>query len=350
MDFEGLKEQIKYNCNVSDAKFWGYYSICGLLLRMRELYRSEKGMEFYETIAMEEISPWIGERDVLWNEMEKAELRNIEIGRNSFSPFDVDDINNILADKYFIYGAGFGRHMKPNFFLAQMIDEVRSEDHYDMYIVGKEYVRDIDTVPAMVQGRDIFVRKQRVKGLLWEKYFEMRSKKYAGLLDYAFRHFDIERTEEPLKDIDERIDAAVEKVTEMIILHEIGEVMEDRDVNGWLELLGTFNGTKEEFILRAVKDVLADCSDHGPLQALIKNRDEGMLGFYAALLTGLHKIVFPEMMNALQEFVENKNWDSIDVIRAEGYARFLRYRETIMDAWSAPDGKEKVKDILGELN
>jgi hypothetical protein len=261
----------------------------------------------------------------------------------------VDDINNILADKYFIYGAGFGRHMKPNFFLAQ-IDEVRSEDHYDMYIVGKEYVRDIDTVPAMVQGRDIFVRKQRVKGLLWEKYFEMRSKKYAGLLDYAFRHFDIERTEEPLKDIDERIDAAVEKVTEMIILHEIGEVMEDRDVNGWLELLGTFNGTKEEFILRAVKDVLADCSDHGPLQALIKNRDEGMLGFYAALLTGLHKIVFPEMMNALQEFVENKNWDSIDVIRAEGYARFLRYRETIMDVWSAPDGKEKVKDILGELN
>jgi hypothetical protein len=349
MDFDGLKAQIKYNCNVSDAKFWGFYSICGLLLRMRELYRSEKGMEFYESIAMEEISPWIGERDELWNSLAKAELRSVEIERRSFLPFDVEDINIILSEKYMLYGAGFGRHMKPNFFLAQRV-ETRSTDHYDLYIAGKEYVRDIDTVPAMVQGRDIFVRKERVKGLLWEKYHEMMSKKFAGLLDYAFGHFDIERTESRLTDIDVKIDATVEKVTEMIILHEVGEVMEGREIDGWLELLGTFNGSKEEYLLRAVKDVLSDCSDHGPLQFLIRNRDEGMLGFYAALLTGLHKAVFPELMNALQEFIENKSWESLEAMRAEGYARFSHYREKVLDAWSSSDGKEKVRAILAELN
>lgn len=349
MDFEGLKEQIKYNCNVSDAKFWGFYSICGLLLRMRELYRSEKGMEFYESIAMEDISPWIGERDELWHNLANAELKSIEIEKRSFLPFNVEDINTILSEKYMLYGAGFGRHMKPNFFLAQRI-EMRSTDHYDLHIAGKEYVRDIDTAPAMVQGRHIYVRRERVKGLLWEKYYEMMSKKYTGLLDYAFGHFDIERTGTELTDIDAKIDTAVEKVTEMIILHEVGEVMEDRDIDGWLELLGTFNGSREEYLLRAVKDVLSDCSDHGPLQSMINSRDEGMLGFYAALLTGLHKTVFPELMNTLQSFIENKSWESIEATRTEGYARFKRMRETVVDAWNSPDGEEKVRTILAELN
>jgi len=35
MDIKKLIDQIKFNCNLSDARFWGYYSICGLLLRMR---------------------------------------------------------------------------------------------------------------------------------------------------------------------------------------------------------------------------------------------------------------------------------------------------------------------------
>ena len=35
-----LLDDIKYNCDVSDAQFWGYFSICGLLMRYRDLFRS----------------------------------------------------------------------------------------------------------------------------------------------------------------------------------------------------------------------------------------------------------------------------------------------------------------------
>jgi hypothetical protein len=46
---ETLHKDIKFNCDVSDARFWGYFSICGLLMRYRDLYRSEQGLEPYRT-------------------------------------------------------------------------------------------------------------------------------------------------------------------------------------------------------------------------------------------------------------------------------------------------------------
>jgi hypothetical protein len=32
-----LIDDIKFNCEVSDAKYWGHFSICGLLMRLRAL-------------------------------------------------------------------------------------------------------------------------------------------------------------------------------------------------------------------------------------------------------------------------------------------------------------------------
>ncbi len=348
MDFASLKDQVKYNCNVSDSKFWGYFSICGLLLRMRELYRSESSLEFYDDISMDQISPWIEKRDALWKEMEGSELRNLDIGRASYGPFDVDSINDRLSGSGLIYGAGFGRHMKPNFFLADLETTIE-EDAYVVYIVGHEHVRDIDTVPAMVQGRDIFVRKNRIKGLIWERFYEMRSKKYAGVLDLAFSNYSITREDKPLAELDGKIEVVVNDITDMLIAHEVGEIMEDEGAEGWLEMLATFNGTKEEYILRAIKDVLADCSGNGPLAGIIKMQDEGRLGFYAAFLTGLYKAIFPDAISAFQEFIESRDWQKIEDVRLRGYEKFSAYRDEVLNAWNGPEGEIKVKKVLEQF-
>jgi hypothetical protein len=50
INLHALITSIKRNCNISDAKYWGFYSLCGLLLRLRELYRSEKGMRPWERV------------------------------------------------------------------------------------------------------------------------------------------------------------------------------------------------------------------------------------------------------------------------------------------------------------
>ncbi|MDP2211792.1 MAG: hypothetical protein Q8J63_08655 [Candidatus Aquicultor sp.] len=42
---EVLVEGVTYNCDVSDSRYWGYYSICGLLMGLRTMYMSANGIE-----------------------------------------------------------------------------------------------------------------------------------------------------------------------------------------------------------------------------------------------------------------------------------------------------------------
>jgi len=51
LDIETLIYTIKRNCNISDARYRGFYSPCGFLLRLRELYRIEKGIKSRERIS-----------------------------------------------------------------------------------------------------------------------------------------------------------------------------------------------------------------------------------------------------------------------------------------------------------
>ena len=44
-DLNGIVSQVLENCNISDSQHAGVYSICGLALRLRDLYKWEKGLE-----------------------------------------------------------------------------------------------------------------------------------------------------------------------------------------------------------------------------------------------------------------------------------------------------------------
>jgi hypothetical protein len=70
IDIANLAAQVKKNCNISDAKFWGYYSLCGILLRLRELYRIETGLKPHEKIRQGDVGAWITDRESLWRELE----------------------------------------------------------------------------------------------------------------------------------------------------------------------------------------------------------------------------------------------------------------------------------------
>ncbi|MGA2402714.1 MAG: hypothetical protein ABSG91_13580, partial [Syntrophobacteraceae bacterium] len=40
-EISDLQRQVQKNCDISDARHAGVYSLCGLLLRMRDLYKWE---------------------------------------------------------------------------------------------------------------------------------------------------------------------------------------------------------------------------------------------------------------------------------------------------------------------
>ncbi len=65
LDINSIASQVKHNCNISDAKYWGFYSPCGLLLRLRDLYKIEKGLKPWGKVEPDEIGDWIGKREKL---------------------------------------------------------------------------------------------------------------------------------------------------------------------------------------------------------------------------------------------------------------------------------------------
>ncbi|MFN3395530.1 MAG: Sfum_1244 family protein [Thermodesulfovibrionales bacterium] len=318
MDLDRLIEQVKYNCNVSDSKFWGYYSICGLLLRMRGLYRHEKGLMPWEKIPSEDISSWIGERERLWRDLEDQDFQPIDINGKRLGPFEIEAINRILNERGLVYGGGYSTFGKPAFFLARLKEKKQFYD-YNVYYAEKELCRDLSTSIAMLQGICIFMRKEPLELILYEKVEEMRSRRFKGLLDRAFSLYGIEKDSPEKLTLYEKIKDISEDISDIFIYHEIGEAVEDRYGIQWQDVTGSDRWL--ELHLRGIKDLLADTSDYGPLNLIIKRQDERLLLFYLLFLDGIRKTLLPEMMNSFQIFIDSGDWDILKETRIKGYER-----------------------------
>jgi len=332
MDIEGLARQIKLNCNISDAGFWGYYSICGLLLRLRELYRSENSLLPWDEIPVEGISAWIASREAVWKELEDEKLRPLKIGDRVYDPFEIDEINTALATTGLLYGGGYGRFNKPTFFLARLKAKRELYD-YHIYYAGDELCRDLSSSPAMLQGRCISIRLDSLKAMLWEKFQEFKGRGFKGILKEAFSFYGIKGTEEPSEGLYRRIEAIAGEISELFVLHELGEAFEDQGSDEWLGILNHNRDRLTEFYIRGIKDLLSDTSDMGPLKYITNKRDRCLMNFYMAFLDGIRRELFPEIMDAYQRLIGGGDWAIIDEARAAGYKRTVELREYVMRLW-----------------
>lgn len=330
MNLDTVISQVKRNCNISDAKFWGEYSICGLLLRLRELYRSERGLKLWESIPQKEISEWVSEREVIWKELQDKDLEDIVIGETAYGPFEVARINTTIEKKNLIYGAGYGLRMKPSFFLADLISK-RTVDGFVVYIAGSEYARDLADYPAMIQDGVIFARVDTTKLLLWGRFEEMRLRDPKSPIAFAFSRYGIAPDEEPSEDVDRKVSLVALSEVETYIYHEMGEAIEGEKLGDeWKNLLLDLPGRKAEFFCRGVKDLLSDTSERGMIKYIIENRKEGSLGFYIVFLGGYRKLLFPEIVKAFEKFVESGDWELIEDARKAGYKKAKGYAERLL--------------------
>jgi hypothetical protein len=350
-EFRGVNQSfihdIKFNCDVSDAKYWGFFSVCGLLMRYRDLYRSEKGLRPWIEIRREDIAEWITNKESQWPELEQKDFRDVAIGGKKYHPFDIPEINHSLRGQGLIYGAGYGMYMKPTFFLAEL-RSTREISGLAVHTAGREYVRDLFTSSGMLQGKSIFLRIEPLTMLLLYKFSELNARRVSALEDafsrYGFHHRQI---------IDDtftkKLELMAERYSEVLLSHEVAEAMED--IPEWKDILSCLAGDrKAEHYLRALKDLIADTSDHGPYRRIIETRDRGALGLSIALTEGFRRVLYPEMKNAHQEFLGSENWSLIEDARKTGYARFLSQRNAIINLFRTSSGSEdfilKLKDVI----
>jgi len=59
LNIDDITRQVLYNCDISYAYHAGLFSICGLALRLRDLYKWEKGLPAWEESDSSEVLEWI---------------------------------------------------------------------------------------------------------------------------------------------------------------------------------------------------------------------------------------------------------------------------------------------------
>ncbi|MCG6551662.1 MAG: hypothetical protein L7F77_04995 [Candidatus Magnetominusculus sp. LBB02] len=350
MDIDKLRGQIKRNCDVSDAKFWGFYSICGMLLRIRQLYRQVHALTPWDAISNDHILPWIAEQEAKWEQLEDEQFGDIAIDGISYQPFDVEAINAVLIPNGLLYGAGFGMHNKPTFFLGRLL-KMSTICGCQAYYTEEELERDLFAAPAMLQGRRIYIRLCPFRQMIYEKFTAQKGQGKDPLMDAVIADLGTAATD----DFARRFDALTMDVSVILLLHEAAEYAGDGDGGGaWLEAVNASYGNRfVEIYLRAMKDLLADTSGEGPLRHIIDTQDRTLLAFYTILMEPARLEIFPEITAAYHEFTGSESWQTIERACASGYRRAGQFRQEILSIWenggSVSEIESHIRGFLKEM-
>ncbi|MDY6837433.1 MAG: hypothetical protein SWH78_05615 [Thermodesulfobacteriota bacterium] len=336
IELDALTGQVLKNCDISDSEHAGVYSVCGLALRLRDLYKWTKGLPPWEEKEAAEILAWIGDKEELWDGLTEKDFIPLSLLGQEYDPFDTSGINSVLEPEGLLYGAGYARSLKPTFFLAH-IDDKQQVDGHPVYTLGRELARDLFTIPALTQDDCVIVRRQSATLFLWDQIIYIKeSGRHA--LRFAMENCGLKEGDP--KELQQGLATIFDAQRETYIYHEIGELRDtvfDRDL--WREVIAAYPHTPVELLARAVKDLLADTNDAGALAHIIREGKEASLGFYVAFIDGLAKENFPELRVAFQEFTETGNWQVIEQAVSHGHHRARKQAAFIMETYLK--GKEK---------
>ena len=345
-ELDAIVSQVLENCSISDSRHAGLFSVCGLVLRLRDLYKWEKGLDPWVEKESSEILEWIADKEEKWIKLAEKDFDDITISGSKYDPFDTRGINAVVGPHGLFYGAGYVHSLKPSFFLA-ILEGKREIDGYTVYILGRELARDLLTLPALSQDNCIVLRKESAKLFLWDQmFFTRKSGQHAlrfGLEMYGLKAQDSEALRSNL----ERIAAAE---LETCIYHELGELKDtifETDI--WREVIAAFPHTPIEFLSRAVKDLLADTNEYGALRHIAAERKTASLAFYVAFLDGLRKELFPELTEAFRTFTRTQRWQDIEQAISTGYSTAKHYAEKITSIYRTGKVEKDMEWVESEI-
>ncbi len=324
-DARKLAASVQRNCHISDARFAGNYTLCIFLLKMREYFRWEQGIPLSQSLPRAALGEWLTAREEEWNRLEAASFTPLLIDGEEFEPFAAEAINQRINPLGYVYSAGYGIHQKPCFFLARL-ERIERRNGTTLFIANEEIARDLAAPPAMLQGRNIFIRRESLRRFIWEKIEELGQGTPA---------------ETPMaralachegQDIEIILDRMTENELETLILHETGEDrVHDLLGDDWERLLLSLPRSRSEFLLRAVRDNLADCLS--TLPALMERNNVAALHFYFANFTGMRKEIFPAALDAYHHWLASGSLVRLHSACEAGQRHWREIAEKILRAF-----------------
>lgn len=326
-NLDDITRQVRHNCDISDAQHAGLYSICGLALRLRDLYKWENRLPPWVEKDSAEILEWIDARENRWEKLADMKPADLAVGGRRFDLFDTAGINAVLEPRGLYYGAGYAHSLKPTFLLARL-EQTTKVDGHTVYTLGHELARDLLTIPALSQDDGIILRREAAQLFLWDKIFYIK-KSGRPALKFALFHCGMKN---PANDeLQRNLDRILAIQSKTYVYHEIGEredTIFDRDK--WREIIAAYPHTPVELAARAMKDLLADTGQKGPLHQIVNHRDAAALGLFVAFIDGLEKEFFPELSVAFQLFTGSGDWQLIAEAAAAGNRTARQNAEIIL--------------------
>ncbi len=324
-NFHRLVEDIQSNCDITDARHARNMTMCMYLLEMRQYYRWEHGMPFSENPPKSELGLWLVRREQHWDAVEDAPYAPIRIGEEEKEPFDADAINHLLIPKGYVYSAGVGRFSKPHFFFGELIRK-EERDGFTILVSGSEYARDLIAPPAALQNRTIYLRREAVKRMIWEKFEEWRWSRRDRMQPGAFSCYDFESSP------DSALETMADAETEAMILHELGEGMAGELLgDAWEEMLSRISSRRMEIIARSLRDHLADCLS--TLPRLIEMDARCSLDFYFINFEGMRRALFPSLLSAYRSLRESGSMEPLKEAARLGREHWLTKARSMLEGF-----------------
>lgn len=306
---------VQHNCNISDARDNGIYSICMLVLKLRNLYKWEHGIEPWQEPDSGELLDWIDAKEKYWETITEQSYLPLDLNAGCHEPFELHDVNNQLKDKGLLYGAGYGRSLKSIFFLAEKSREF-SVEGCPVIILGREKARELSSPFAMLQEGTILIRRDPLRYFFWDHIQEIRSSCKKSLHHALSLYGIVKDGQLDQQAFRAKLDTIVEEEIPIFIYHEVGETKQQTfDSETLRKIVAVFPDSVIEYVARAVKDVLADTHPEGMLQFIIREKRAGSLGFYVGFLAGLRRLLSPQILDSFAGVTEDGDWGGVEKAR-----------------------------------
>lgn len=335
-----LASTVQKNCHISDARHAGDFTLCIFLLKMREFFRWENDIPIAHDLPKDEVGVWLQERENLWSGIEECPFELLPLDGRRLDPFDADAINRVLIPRGYIYSGGYGRFSKPHFFLGALL-KTEKRAGFTIHISSCEYARDLEAPPAMLQGRTIYVRQESVRRFLWEKIEEWRWNHKNEAMERALDCYAFDL------DMNSALERMTENETEAMILHELGEGLAGEKLgDAWHAMIASLARSRAEIMIRAVRDILADCLS--TLPALTAANNSASLHFYFANFTGMRRHLFPEALEAYRGWAGGEDIGVLRRLADDGQRRWLETARALLAIYKdkGPEADKAIEQLL----
>ncbi|HQR19333.1 MAG TPA: hypothetical protein PLE54_08950 [Burkholderiaceae bacterium] len=286
---------VQANCDLADALHARDKSLCTYLLGMREYFRWAAQLPLGAVPDRARLSAWIAQREHEWDTLhERSDAGYGELPlAGGIDPFDEEAVNRELQTEGVVYGAGFGLFGAPMFFLARRESE-HVRDGIRVIVAGAELARGVTAAPATSRGGTIVIRTDALRRWLWTRAEAARRGSNDTAFARALRAYDAD------SDATAAVECMARGETETLVLHELGELRAG-DLLGaeWEEMLLAAGDRRTEVVLRAVRDLLADCLV--TLPALAARQATPSLHFWIANFDGMRRALAPELADPFRE-------------------------------------------------